>query len=392
MSRDKKIRKTENKSRMPRIYLIYLGILVFAMLILLMYARKSLILYEYSQPDRILESISASLSRNGITNFVIAEKSTDGEDKISYEIPVTVSVSCNDYEEVKDYVTELGSRLAGSEITYYKTTEDFSSGKVTYSAYIDDSRFADIVLRPNGSRTRLKFLTIVDWSPESMTIYRDADTYDIEITMPENCTASVNGKEIGSDLITTSEPVEALSYCSEYTEIPDVVTVALYGFYDPAEVVVTDDSGNVLDISETCDEATGDMEYKCDFPSPEMPSDLKEQVLEMAEKYSLFFTRDLPGATASIDPIRDLFPEGSDYLVLAETYRRQDMEIIVAHTGTEFTDEEVTDYTVYTDKCFSCRIAFTKTMQMGNKTVTDNTDSVYYFVNIDGEWKIADIE
>ena len=59
---------------------------------------------------------------------------------------------------------------------------------------------------------------------------------------------------------------------------------------------------------------------------------------------------------------------------------------------TEFTDEEVTDYTVYTDKCFSCRIAFTKTMQMGNKTVTDNTDSVYFFVNIDGEWKIADIE
>ena len=77
MGRDKKIRKTENKSRMPRIYFIYLGILVFAMLILLMYARKSLILYEYSQPDRILESISASLSRNGITNFVIAEKSRD---------------------------------------------------------------------------------------------------------------------------------------------------------------------------------------------------------------------------------------------------------------------------------------------------------------------------
>ncbi len=377
---------------MPRIYLSYLGILILLMLILLMYARKSLILYECSQPDRILESISESLSRNGITNFVTAEKSTDGEDKVSYEIPVTVSVSCNDYEEVKDYVTELGKDLSQSEITYYKTTEDFASGKVTYTAYLGNRRFADVVLGSKGSKTRLKYLTIVDWCPESITVYRDSDTYDINITIPENCTAWVNGKEISEDLVTSSEPVEALAYCSEYTEIPDIVTVRLNGFYDPAEVTVKDDAGNSLEVTEVSDEASGNREYKCEFPSPDMPSDLRSMVLEMAEDYSRFFTRDLPGATVSIDPIRDLFPEGSDYLTLAETYRRQDMEIIVAHTGTEFIDEEVSDYTVYTDKCFSCRIVFTKTMQMGNQTVTDNTDSVYYFVNTDGEWKIADIE
>ena len=68
------------------------------------------------------------------------------------------------------------------------------------------------------------------------------------------------------------------------------------------------------------------------------------------------------------------------------------MEIIVAHTGTAFISDSVSEYTVYSKDCFSCRISFTKTMNMYGQEIKDDTDNTYYFVRIDNEWKIADIE
>jgi len=129
-----------------------------------------------------------------------------------------------------------------------------------------------------------------------------------------------------------------------------------------------------------------------DFSPREMPEDLQRYVLDSVETYSNYFSRDLEGCRESIDPIRHLFPEDSVYLTLADQYRREDMGVFSSHTNTHFLNESVTEYTVYTEDCFSCRISYDKSMTLsGGREMIDTTDNVYYFVRIDDVWVIADI-
>ena len=118
---------------------------------------------------------------------------------------------------------------------------------------------------------------------------------------------------------------------------------------------------------------------------------LREMILEGVERYSNFFSKDLPGCRESIDPIRDLFPEDSIYLTLADQYRREDMGVFSSHTNTHFENEEISEFTWYSEDCFSCRVRFDKSMTLGREII-DTTDNVYFYVKLDGAWVIADIQ
>ena len=343
----------------------------------------------------------------------------DGETTISYNIAVNNTVSCNYFENPYTYVAQLNDLLDAESLRYEKTGQDFTTGALTYALYAGDLHFGDIKLLPGSSYTRMKLLTMTDWTPESITVFKEPADYSIQIDIPDNFTVTVNGMPVPDAYTVSQKECSDLEFCEKYVDVPGTKTILIPGFQDEATVDIKDSGGEDVEstVEEIADKNEGvnstesiseneynnvdypgsyaskieQINYSCGFPSPEMPDDLKATVLDMTENYSLFFTRDLPGSTASIDPIRYIFPEDSEYLKLAETYRRQDMEIIVAHSNTHFDNVTVDDYTVYNNECFSCRVAFDKIMTMYGKEVVDDTDSVYYFVLIDGEWKIADI-
>ena len=401
------------------IYAVWCLILIAGMLYTLDYAQKSLVLYEAARPEHLMDSLVASVSADGLSDHAILSKSMDGETTISYNIAVNNTVSCNYFENPYTYVAQLNDILDNEPLIYEKTGQDFTTGALTYALYAGDLHFGDVCLLPGSSYTRMKLLTMTDWAPESVTIFKKPADYSIQIDIPDNFTVMVNGMPVPDAYTVSEKECSNLEFCARYVDVPGTKTIFIPGFQDEATVDIKDSNGenvvySVEEIAESGNEnvdpesvsenkddninypgqyasSIEQINYSCGFPSPEMPDDLKDTVLDMTETYSLFFTRDLPGSTASIDPIRNIFPEDSEYLKLAETYRRQDMEIIVAHSNTHFTNVEVDDYTVYNNECFSCRVSFDKTMTMYGKEVVDDTDSVYYFVLIDGEWKIADI-
>ena len=401
------------------IYAVWCLILIAGMLYTLDYAKKSLTLYEAARPEHLMESLVDSVSSDGLSDHALLSKSMDGETTISYNIAVNNTVSCNYFENPYTYVAQLNDILDRESLTYEKTGQDFSTGALTYALFAGDLHFGDITLQPTGSYTRMKLLTMTDWEPEDITIFKKQADYSIQIDIPDNFTVTVNGMPVPDAYTISEKECSDLEFCEKYVTVPGTKTILIPGFQDEAIVDIKDSNGedaectveeiaknndgssNPESISENADSNIDypgsyaskieQINYSCGFPSPEMPDDLKDTVLDMTENYSLFFTRDLPGSTASIDPIRYIFPEDSEYLKLAETYRRQDMEIIVAHSNTHFDNVTVDDYTVYNNECFSCHVVFDKIMTMYGKEVVDDTDSVYYFVLIDGEWKIADI-
>lgn len=124
-----------------------------------------------------------------------------------------------------------------------------------------------------------------------------------------------------------------------------------------------------------------------------MPNDLKSMVLEQTERYTNFFSVDLPGCKGSVSPIRDMFPKDSYYLDLADTYRREDMWMYSDHNAPVFKNEKVDHYVRYNEEFFSCEVYFDKEMVLkktGKKKV-DTTNFRMYYGLLDGEWKILDM-
>lgn len=79
---------------------------------------------------------------------------------------------------------------------------------------------------------------------------------------------------------------------------------------------------------------------------------------------------------------------------MAENYRQQDMWTYSAHQPPVFSNEEVKDYKVYSDDCFSVNVVFDKSMilKLNGQERVDHNDQIYYYVKIDGKWLIADMK
>lgn len=360
-------------------YLLFLAVLVISVVFILRYAWNSLTLYEASRPEYVMESIVASLSENGFASLSAEH------------------LSFHPLEPAEDYFREMENLISAYGISYAFLKENFSDGSLLYGLYSGDrsenmTQIAEVSLLPESSESRLYILNITHYVPGEILPCKEDNYYNVTVTLPGNVPVLVNGITPGAEFITEAIPYDHLTYCEEYVSLPEQVTYSFANLTRPCSIMLgaeeyrlspeeADENGNfVLALDFT------------DFSPREMPEDLQRYVLDSVETYSNYFSRDLEGCRESIDPIRHLFPEDSVYLTLADQYRREDMGVFSSHTNTHFLNESVTEYTVYTEDCFSCRISYDKSMTLsGGREMIDTTDNVYYFVRIDDVWVIADI-
>ena len=142
MSRD--IEK--KNSPIKTIYLGYTVFLVVVVFLLVLHARKSLIQYEASQPERIMEQITEALHASGLQTELTAADTEYMEEVIKgFSIPVDKSISCNEYETDSEYISRLNSALTAkdADIKYTMTGEDYSDGSFTYAISVNGKHFAD---------------------------------------------------------------------------------------------------------------------------------------------------------------------------------------------------------------------------------------------------------
>ena len=397
-------KEQKKKSYIWVVFLVYIALLLGIMALLLQHVSKVLVIYEAAQPAYTIASVADSLSANGVGNSLtvllpnIAEE--DPEEQLPYTIAVTEDAPYTAYETVEDYLAELNAEIAQKGVQYHRELEDYSTGAIRYSLYTGEHRFAETSILPGESETRLKLLTITQWVPQEIRLLREAPKCSVDVTMPAGNVLAINDQPVGEEYILGAATLPGLDYCRRYVDIPDLVSYAVTDLYRLPKVTVSDGDGNILaeyEPGETAEEhfqLQGD-HLKLDLQpaEQEMPEERKQYVLDCVETYSLFFSRDLPGATGSTAPIRHLFPADSEYLSLAEEYRRNSMGYFDSHSRTHFVTEEADHYIEYGEDCFCCHVYLEKSMTIyGSREVIDKTDGTYYFVKIDGEWVIADIQ
>lgn len=212
--------------------------------------------------------------------------------------------------------------------------------------------------------------------------------YDYSVSVPENVTVTVNG--VPADKVCTAQNVDnpdaAQLMKQAGVTLPDLKQYKFSLLSDNAEAVVSDGARSrsytlgkqalILNGVSSTDDIPDDIAAQID-------------VLDVAEKWSKFMTADLSGAHYGLDTIRKYLIAGSDYYDYAAQWATgTDITFTSPHSIDGFTGESVSDFTQYSDTCFSCHVYFEKQMTLyssGNfaGSRTDVFNSIMYFVYVD---------
>ncbi len=365
-----------NAERKKKVPVFWIGFLVFVLVlvafwaVVIGYVYRCMAVYEAAQPERLVEAA--------------AEAFRDGSALETMEFPHTR------FESPEAAREAYAALLEGKEITYRKAAGHYDAMAPAYSICAQDTPVATVKLREKSSESLMFILTLQDWEVASVT--PELETAEAcTVVAPDIYTVRINGQDLGEEELTGNRyAIEDFQYAAAYVAVPELVEYQVKGLYAAPRIEVLDRWGQPVELVET-----GEGQYRADgFAPGVMDSELEAAVLKNAKDYSNFFSRDLAGCTASIAPIRPLFPEDSYYLELAENYRRHDMWMYSGHYAPTFSNEEVSNYTEYGEDFFSCDVTFDKKMilKKTGQERHDITNTQYYYVNLDGKWVIADMK
>ena len=341
----------------------YIAVLVILVVILLVYTSNSMKKYEASQPDKVMEQLITDIKAG--------------------KLPTISTGDSGKFEDIEGDVLAKFTNLSNANITYDIKSSGYDAS--SYNLKIDDEKVATVNLKASNHKKMFFLLTVCDWEIASVDAVVEAGTNEVTITVPSDYTVAVNGIVLtDAEMKGEPAPLEELKYVEEYTTVPSFSTYYVGGLVNEPSVSVIDSTGTMKEIPY-------EKEISITYEAQEMPEELKAYVLQAAKDYSNFFSKDLPGCSTSTAGIEKYFPQGSVYIELAENYRLHDMWMYSAHHGTEFYNEAVTDYVVYSDELFACNVSFEKKMilTLTGDLRTDSMNQTFYYVNINGEWLIA---
>ncbi|MBP5281650.1 MAG: hypothetical protein J6Z22_04035 [Lachnospiraceae bacterium] len=370
---------TKKKKGFPFFWLFYF-VFVLAMVIFWIrvgdYVKKSLVIYEESQPKYAMEKIMTLLRQNGLDQYM------------------TIEGEVSRFETSEAFSEEFQGNLKG-KILFFDEAKGYQDPSAPrYELFADGDPVGFVTLKETSSQPFfINLLTLSEWALDKVEMPSIKGEKSVEVTVPDNYQVKINGiladeREQQSGSETASE----FEYASAYVTVPSFVTYRVDGLLKTPNVEILNANGESVSFESTEKNEKTLVSLK-EFAESEMPSELETMVLENAERYTNYFSVDLPGAKQSTRPIRDLFPEDSYYLELAETYRREDMWMYSDHAAPVFKNESVSHYVRYNDECFSCEVYFEKEMRLTKtgKIKVDVTNFRLYYGLLNGEWKIVDI-
>lgn len=351
-------------------------LLIFALALILFwavivgYVYNCMKTYEAAQPEHRIEEVMAGLQSGSL----------DEESK----------PDCSRFEDPSVFEEAYKSLVEGKELTYRKAPGSYDAAAPVYDLYSGDTKVAQVALREKSSQSLMLILTLQEWEVFSVTPVFEQGGIDYTVWVPEGYSLYINDILADARELTgeKTEP-EEFQYAAAYVKVPALVEYKVTGLLNEPDIEVRSPEG--VPVEPTTVKA-GELRFER-FAPMEMDPELEAFALKNAKDYSNFFSRDLPGATASITCIRHLFPEGSDYLEMAEHYRLHDMWMYSSHTAPVFEEEKVENYVRYSEDFFSCEVSFVKKMYLPktNQHQQDQVHTRFYYVKVDGNWVIADM-
>lgn len=241
-------------------------------------------------------------------------------------------------------------------------------------------------------RAKKPTLTVTDGFGGSVTVLAgdEIQTYTHTVSVPEGYTVTLGGKTLEGGTVTDNP---AYRYIAELgITVPKQMEYKLVLLTDTAAFAVTDENGAAVAATEK----NGSLIISRKTNGGAMPAELMAEVdpAEIARTWSKFMTDDLTGNYHGFYEIAKYLKEGSYLYDVAYKWANSvDITFTSGHVlgNPPFENESVTNYTRFSDNCFSVDVHLVKVMHLDSgKTERDEMNATLYFVN-DGKWYVADI-
>ncbi len=281
------------------------------------------------------------------------------------------------FDNVKNYFNLL---LEGTQLDYQPSqnySEDFPEYHITANGYI----VGTLALRK--SQTDAHEYNFPKWYISSFELYSEPQ-YDFRILAPSNCSISINGIPLSDSYrYSMGESYDAASYVSDYVTLPTMERYKIDGLYEAPVITAYNSFGEETEV--TFNSRTGFYEVSFGVDSANASS-MQAFAIETVSAYANYISNDLPD-----DGLDAYFVEGSEilYMIKAGTSR----QYFAAHTSSEIQNAEVVDFVVYSQDCFYCEVHLEQCLDLSYYSEPEIIPVVgrFYFVRIDGEWKVCNI-
>lgn len=331
------------------VYVLGFYLIVFSGLLVL---RNWLIHYEAAQPTQKCQAVFRELFAD-----------PDWE-----QLYTLAGIQDTAYESPGDFVAHMESAVGNAQLTYMETSAGLSEDR-KYNVLLGDQKIAAFTLTDRSSGE-----TLPDWQLGKVEIFfnREAGCF---ITMPEGCTALVNGIALNDNQIIRISTPRAQDYLPVGTAYAKTVTAQVEGLLAIPEVVVLDAEG--LELPVDYDE----INHTFTARTEELPiSDAQREIaLNAVKTYALYMIE-----KAGAPEVAKYFDRTSDTY---EAIIKTDRSAVQDAKKREFVNETVTDYCCYSEELFSVRVSLTLNLYRSNGTIKENHISQsLFFRNRNGKW------
>ena len=282
--------------------------------------------------------------------------------------------------ETDDTVKEYMLGLLEDKIISYEKTAYYNDDFPEYHILADGYVVATVALRK--SPTDHMDYDFPIWYVSSFEFYTQP-LEEFKIEVPENFTVCVNGIELTNEYFVSRTSPDENHFIEPYGTLPDIKTFYGNGLYLEPTITVTNSFGTeymVLPIENT-------NEYIIPYPSDcAEAEEMKAFAVDAVTTYANYISNDTPD-----NALDSYFP--SDSILLPLIKANTSRQYYTSHYTPEIQNVEIREFIVYSEDIFYCEVYLEQSMKLswGGEPEIVPTDGHFYFVRIDGEWKISSI-
>lgn len=349
------------KRKFKKFYKFYVIILFLLSVIAVSNVFFSLKKYESNQPEKFIKHKLISLSEDQIKQLF----KNNGE-----------------YEKETD--------LTGNIKSYFKT-ENYKIKKqdtYIYEILINNQKVLEVILNNKKHINKFGLISYDELEIKEIKANEKQELLSYVIMVPDDYNVKINGIDAS---LTSEEKITEFEDGYEYTNVPKINKYEIHNLTKVPDIKITYNNelvefekSNLIDLSNNFNKYNSLEEANIYF-----------DVLKFAENWSLFLTNDLSGAMHGLNTItKDLINKTKLYNHAYKWATNVDITFTSKHQlkNPVFTNEKISNITVYNDSSFSCDVYLEKNMIVVGKDKIDKFNSTLYFIKYNNEWKVINMK
>lgn len=305
-----------------------------------------------------------------------------------------------DYEAICDLDTSMEAISGGDRDFYIQSMRELASDKTVswseiysgnddekrYRVALDGEKLAEFTLISSGARTahgnRLWTLgavttnvTLAEPAPEPTE--EVPARIPCTVTVPSGYSVCVDGAILGANnVVEDGIATASAGMLPEGIASPTLVRYAFPAEHDQAEIRVTDGNGNLQALSQD-----GECAWSCPLPqAPELKAAYEDGIVEIAKRIAKYSSKELKQGGILKYCAKDS-PAYASIKNFDNSWGKKP-------DASKFENIATSDYYLYAENCFSCRVCFDYIARYKNDSKTYPTAYTLYFIRQDGHGKL----